>query len=844
MPPGAEPLPIDPLLPGVADTLLSAGRLVLKAPPGAGKTTRVPPALLAAGLEGRILVLEPRRIAARAAARRIASEWGWRVGDTVGYQVRFDSRSGPDTRILCVTEGILLRVLQGDPLLDGIGAILFDEFHERSLDADLGLALAKRVRDEVRPDLKILVMSATLDAGPIAKYLDDAPSMESEGRLHPVTVEWEPRRERERLEAAMTRGIRRAIASSPGDVLAFLPGVGEIHRTARSLRDAGADRGAEIFPLHGSLSPSEQDAVFEALPHRKIVLATNVAETSLTVPGVTAVVDSGLAKILRYDAGPGLDRLELSPVSRASAEQRAGRAGRERPGLCVRLWTEHEHRGRPAREEPEIRRVDLTGAVLQLLAWGETDLDSFPWLEPPREASLRDAIALLEGLGAVDERGVTAEGRILVRFPVHPRLARLLVEGHARGFPVDVSRLAALLAERDPFPRVRRDTPPAPGPSDLWPRLEALEAFTARGEVRETPYGRLKRGAAGSVLAAAEQLERLLAAELGPAPEPSASREEALSRALLAAYPDRVALRREPRSDRVLLVGGRGARAGRDSAVRTAPLSLALDLVAGRRGEGAEAWVRLATELDESWLPAVRESLEHVFDPDRERVVARKRRTYRDLVLREVEAPVSDAERAAGILAEAAAGDLEGALALERDDVGRFLARVRCLAEWRPELGLPRFDREDLLELMPSLCAGKRSFDELRSSPLVEVLSGTLSYEQRKALETEAPERLEVPSGSHISLQWAAGEPPVLAVRIQEMFGAANTPTVAGGRVRVLLHLLAPNFRPQQITDDLTGFWDRTYPEVRKELAGRYPKHSWPDDPRSATPEAKGGRRG
>ncbi|MDX1632590.1 MAG: ATP-dependent helicase C-terminal domain-containing protein, partial [Thermoanaerobaculia bacterium] len=551
-------------------------------------------------------------------------------------------------------------------------------------------------------------------------------------------------------------------------------------------------------------------------------------------------VDSGLAKILRYDPGAGLDRLELSPISRASAAQRAGRAGRESPGLCVRLWSEHDHRGRPERQTPEIRRVDLTGAVLQLLAWGEPDLEAFPWFEEPNPRTLEDSLRLLELLGAVGNQGVTTLGKTLARFPAPPRIARLLVEGHSHGHPREVARLGALLAERDPFPR-RRDRSPAPARSDLWPRLEALERFRDSGHAPETPYGRLRRGPARQVLRASRQLRRILESELDPAPEPDLGMEEALTRSLLAAYPERLGRRREPHSERVVLAGNRGARIGRGSAVRRGELLLALDLAAGRRGEGSEAWIRLATSLEREWLPAhsLEETAETEWDAERERVVGRKRLRFGDLVLEEREVPIEDPERAAEVLIGAAEENLETALGLERDEVRRFLARIRNLSDWRPGLELPRFGKDELRELLPALARGKRSFRELRQAPLVEILSGTLTFEQRKALDQEAPERIEVPTGSRVRLLWTEGEPPVLPVRIQELFGLTETPRVAGGRIPVLLHLLAPNMRPQQITDDLPGFWDRTYPEVRKELAGRYPKHSWPEDPRNARPERK-----
>ncbi|MFP5288865.1 MAG: helicase-related protein [Thermoanaerobaculia bacterium] len=449
------PLPVDEALPGLL-AALREGNAVLIAPTGAGKTTRVPPAL-----PGKVVMLEPRRIAARAAARRMAEEGGWRLGEEVGYQVRFDRRAGPATRILVVTEGILVQMLQGDPFLEGIGAVIFDEIHERSLHTDLSLAMTRRVQREVRPDLRIVAMSATVDPGPISTYLD-CPVIRSEGRLHPVEIR--------HVDLTVPSAVRHALKETAGDVLVFLPGVGEIQRTAEALSDLA------VFPLYGDLPAEQQDAVLRPLDHRKVVLATNVAETSVTVEGVTAVVDSGQVRRLRFDPAAGLDRLELGKISRASADQRAGRAGRQGPGLCLRLWPAWEHAALPERETPEILRVDLATPALQLLAWGETDLAAFDWFEAPDPAALASALLLLRRLGATDDHGVTETGRLLARLPVHPRLGRLLVEGHRLGAPREAALLAALLSERDPFPRaVRGAGPRRSSRSDLLHRLDALE---------------------------------------------------------------------------------------------------------------------------------------------------------------------------------------------------------------------------------------------------------------------------------------------------------------------------------------------------------------------------------
>jgi ATP-dependent helicase HrpB len=850
-PPSAmlAPLPIDEVLPELIAALRQGSAAVLIAPTGAGKTTRVPPALLAAGLAGdrQIVMLEPRRIAARAAARRMAEEGGWALGREAGYQVRFERRAGPETRILVVTEGILVQRLQADPFLEDVGVLIFDELHERSLQTDLALAMARRVQREVRPDLKLVAMSATLDPGPVAAFLGGARTIESQGRLHPVDILYLDRPDDRPLPAQIAAGVRRVLAATPGDVLAFLPGVGEIQRSAESLAGLAAEQDLAVLPLYGDLPAERQDAVLRPSSRRKVVLATNVAETSITVDGVTAVVDSGAVRRLRFDPATGLDRLELGRISRASADQRAGRAGRQAPGICLRLWPAWEQATLPERETPEIARVDLAGPALQLLAWGEPDLAAFDWFEPPDPSALEAATLLLRQLGAIGDRGVTALGRTMARLPVHPRLARLLVEGHRHGHSREAALLAALLAERDPFPRGPRGAGPRRASrSDLLDRLDALEAF----ERRNACEGDLNAGAARFVLRARDQLLDLMKRELakrepGAGPDGREETEDSLLRALLAAYPDRVARRREPRGPRGVMVGGRGVRLADDSAVLEAPLFLCVDLDAGRSGPLSEALVRKASEVEAEWLPAelVRITIDLEFDDSRERVAAWKRTRYEDLILAEAEVPPPDAAGTARVLAAAAAGRLDRALPLDDPEVAGFLARVRSLADWMPELDLPRFTGDEIRDLLPALATGRKSFAELRRAPLLDVLQGTLSYPQLEALRREAPERLEVPSGSQIRIAYEPGKPPVLAARIQEMFGLAETPRVAAGRVAVLLHLLAPNGRPQQVTHDLRSFWENTYKQVRKELAGRYPRHAWPEDPWNAKPQRRPQRR-
>ncbi|HEV8630477.1 MAG TPA: helicase-related protein, partial [Thermoanaerobaculia bacterium] len=669
----APPLPIDPHLPRLV-AAASGGNLVLVAPPGAGKTTRLPPALIAAGAageRGRVVMLEPRRVAARAAARRIAAEQGWELGGEVGFQVRFERVAGPRTRLLVVTEGVLLRMLQGDPFLDGVALLLFDELHERSLDVDLSLAMARRVQQQARPDLRLVAMSATLDAGPLAEYLDGT-VVTLEGRAHPVTLRYLERPDGRPLPTLAAWGARQALAATDGGVLVFLPGAGEIERTAALLAEAAP--GVPVMPLHGSLPDGAQDAALSPSPRRRIVLATNLAETSLTVPGITAVVDCGLARLPRFDAGAGLDRLELVRVARGSAEQRAGRAGREGPGLCLRLWTAAEQATLPAREEPEVRRLDLAGAVLQLHAWGEADAARFPWLEVPPVESLARAEALLAELGALAAGRLTPAGEAMARLPVHPRLARLVAAGHASGHLEGAALLAALLAERDPFrdPEPRRRSSSRPGSdigtvpptsSDALARAELLVA-AARGGARETPYGVVGAAAARRILLARDQLAALARRELGRAPAASEGEGTALGRALLAAFPDRLARRRAAGDPRGVMVGGRGVRLGPESGVQRAELFLCVDLDAGRRGERAEARVRVASAVEPEWLPGEELTREEEvrYEPARDRVVARRRTRYRDLTIAEAEVPVSDEAAAAAALAAAARPALDRSL--------------------------------------------------------------------------------------------------------------------------------------------------------------------------------------
>jgi ATP-dependent helicase HrpB len=839
------PLPIDVLLPDILATIGRANCLVLRAPPGAGKTTRVAPALLDSGLLGgkSLVLLQPRRLAARAAAERIADERGTTLGEETGYQVRFERRAGPRTRLLVMTDGMLLRRLQDDPFLEGVGCVVFDEFHERSLNLDLALAMIRRTQLELRPELKIVVMSATLAAGPVARFLGDCPALESEGRMFPLDIRYQRHAHGEPLEAIVVRSVAEALSQTAGHVLVFLPGQREIWRAQRQLETIAPTGDVLVMPLHGELPLSEQQAVLQPSTRRKVVLATNVAETSITIDGVTAVVDSGLARQQQFDPALGLNRLEVCRISRAAADQRAGRAGRTGPGLCLRLWTEREQHGMAEFETPEVLRVDLAAAVLELFHWGEADPARFDWFESPPVESLRRAEVLLGRLGATDAAGLTTLGRQMVRLPVHPRIGRLLLAGHAAGHSSEAALVAAMLAERDPLRHGQRRQQPLQhwSASDVLDRMAIVEEFE-RGGAPGGADSPINRNAARFILRARDQLLRLL--ELEPVGEQSGepmSVDEGLRRALLTAYPDRLARRRAAGSRRAVMIGGRGVCLAPESAVMECELFVCVDL---QEIGQSEALVRQASAVNRDWLPAkqLRLSVELEFDPQRQRVLAIRRTRFEDLVIDESPTGIPPGADTAAILAREMATRREPSQWFDAE-AQSFVARVDLLRRYLPELDWPSLAEDDPQDLLPELCHGCVSFEDVRRKSVLPLLQGRLNSRQLALLEREAPLRMRVPSGSQIAIDYSIGKPPALAVRIQELYGLAETPRVAGGRVRLVLHLLAPNMRPQQVTDDLASFWANTYEQVRKDLKRRYPKHAWPDDPASAQAECAPGRR-
>ena len=783
-------LPIDSFIAEIVERVRESRAVVVSAAPGAGKTTRVGPALAA---DGPAILLQPRRVAARSLARRIAEEQGWTLGREVGWHVRFERHFAPDTRLLLATEGILTARLQQDPLLSGFRTIILDEFHERSIHADLGIALAKQAC-LARDDLRLVVMSATMDTARVAAFLGGCPIVEVPGRLYPLEIAYCP-------ATTVAGTVRDLLPTTPGQILCFLPGAPEIRRALPEVRTMASafsrDGHIDVVELHGSLDPAEQDRAVAASAARRVILATNIAETSLTVAGVTAVIDTGVHKVARYDPDRAIDSLETERISRDSADQRAGRAARLGPGMVRRLWPEAD-RLRPHRE-PDIHRVDLSGPLLDVMAWGG-DPRTLEWFDPPPADALAGGLDLLTRLGAIDGVALTPLGRRMHRLPLHPRLARIFL---AAGGSRAAALACALLSERHFLaPRSATTT------SDL---LSAIE------HERELP---------AHVTRVAADLQRLAEMEAGDDAAGPAMRsgrragfdtgdpDAGFRYALLQGYPDRVGRRRATRSPRVLLASGHGAAIGPESGVRDGEYLVALDVQAGRRGEGAEARIRLASLVDRDWLVPTATRVEHEYDPSAGRVRAFSREYYGEIVL--VERPVAaDPAAAAGLMAAAY---------LSRGYTGEDEQLLRRLRFAGIEV--------DHAALVEAAAAGCRSIGEMD-------LRRSLPWQTRQALDSHAPEHLVVPSGRAHRIEYHADGSVSAAVKLQELFGLGDTPRIGPAAEPVLLRLLAPNGRPVQTTRDLRSFWERTYAEVRRELRGRYPRHPWPDDPWTAVPTAR-----
>ena len=823
------------MLDDVRASLRASGAAVLRAPPGAGKTTRVPLALLdeywLAG--AKIVMLEPRRLAARAAARRLAQSLGEPVGETVGYRVRLDTRVGPATRLEVVTEGVLTRMLQADPTLEGVGLVIFDEFHERSLHADLGLALTLQAQALVRPDMRILIMSATLDVAPVATLLGDAPIVVSEGREFPIVTHYEGdatarRGDTKAVEARVVATVQRALRDDSGGVLVFLPGAAEISRVESRLAELVDRSRVLIAPLHGSLPADAQDRAIADAPAgmRKVALATSIAETSLTIEDVRVVVDSGLARVPRFSPRTGLTRLETVRVSAASAEQRRGRAGRVAPGVCYRLWSEIEQGQLVPRATPEILEADLAPLALELAVAGIIDPLELRWLDPPPAPALAQARELLRELDAIDDRfQVTDHGRAMARLALHPRLSHMLVRATELGVGLTGCRLAALLGERDPF---RSDATNAD--ADVRARLDAI----ARGD------SRADAGALHRIRAEADHLARAMHATRDARPD-----EEAAGLLVAFAYPDRIAQRRGATRGRFVMRNGRGAALAAGDPLGDAEFLA----VAAADERQPESRVFLAAPLsraliEEHFASQIGEERVVSWDDGAGRVMARRRTMLGALVLADDQLRDVDPAEAAGALARAlTAGGIdalpwsEGARRLRQR-----LAFLHQLDGAWPDVGDAALAHSLDAWLAPRI-VGMRSRADVARLDLGAALLERLTWQQRAALDELAPTHITVPSGSRVPVDYSDPAQPVLAVRLQEMFGCAETPRIADGRVALTLHLLSPAQRPLQVTRDLAGFWRTSYFDVRREMRGRYPKHDWPENPLAATPTARAKRR-
>jgi ATP-dependent helicase HrpB len=835
-------LPIDAVLPQLRDALATRHEAVLEAPPGAGKTTRVPLALLhEPWLAGqKILMLEPRRLAARAAAERLASELGEKVGETVGYRIRLESRVGPNTRIEVVTEGILTRRLQDDPALEGVGLLIFDEFHERSLDADLALALSLNGRELLRDDqpLKILLMSATLEGERLSTLLDDAPVIRSEGRMYPVSMQWgRPFQPGEFIEPRVVQTVLDALNDQTGSLLVFLPGQAEIRRVNQQLAEALGEGGnVMLCPLHGELDLNAQRAAIEPAPvgKRKVVLATNIAETSLTIDGVRVVIDAGLARVPRFDPGSGMTRLDTQRISRASATQRAGRAGRLEPGVCYRLWSEGQHEQLAAYGAAEILQADLAGLALQLARWGVAP-GQLIWLDIPPAAAYAQAQDLLGRLGALSgkpgaERKLTSHGQAMAELPAHPRIAHLLLRGQALGLGSLACDVAALLGERD----ILRGAG-----ADLHSRLNLLSGSERAG-----------RGGQGGVQRA-KQLARQYRSYLRGAANEAVSDPDHprwLGALLALAYPDRVAQQRREGGAEYRLANGRAALFGEVDALMKEPWLVVADL--GSRQGQREERIYLAAEFDpllfESVLAEQVVILDQLDWDEREGVLrAERQRRVGELILSREPLPgLDDAARGQALLGLVRRKGLE--LLPWTPELRQWQARVGLLrqldlhkqasSEWPDVRDAALLDSLESW-LLPYI--GKVSrLSHFGNLDLSSILHNLLPWPLPQRLEEQAPHHISVPSGSSIRLDYSE-HPPILAVRLQELFGLADTPRIAGGRQIVKLHLLSPARRPVQVTQDLASFWRTTYAEVKKDLKGRYPKHYWPDDPLVAEATAR-----
>ena len=893
----AEPLPVLRAREQIVQAMAGGGAMVLAAATGSGKTTQVPQIMLHAGVEGSIVVLEPRRLAARLTARRVAQELGCQLGDVVGFQTRFERAIGPATRIRFVTEGVFLRQAQRDPLLRGVGAVLLDEFHERSLFADLALGLVRHAREarggaaHGHPPLAVAAMSATMDTQAVARYLG-APVIQAEGRAFPVEVRYEAGDAKAPVWDRAARAVRALLEEQPeGDALVFMAGAYEIDRTLDAVRAQlrGMPGGAQVdvVGLHGSMPPDRQDAAVApaAAGRRKVIVATNVAETSITIPGVRMVVDAGQARVFRADPRRGLNALRVEAISQASADQRAGRAGRTAPGVCVRLWSQREHAQRPAADTPEVQRVDLAEAMLMVEAGGVA-FESFPWLDAPTQDAVQQARRTLELVGAVEagaaEEGaagraagavagaaahhaprVTALGRALAKIPAHPRLGRSLLAAAELGVLQRVARWCALVGERDVVQaggaaQLVRLTPDGEAPGDVACR-EALVQRVEQSGFRITWHEGVEPSVAAcrQVVAAARELEDAARAAGGGRTDAAAPRAPAeragdtsaarapaalagdtsaarASQAMLAGFPDHVAWRMDAQRPHCAMAGRRKVSLAPDTVVRSAGFLLALEVREGGRGDQVHQSLALVQPLERAWVEAVMperfaQRVETRFCEDLQAPAEFEETLFDGTVIAQVVRPLRGRQAAAAAHGELADRVARGEIrpAAWNDDVDQWLARVRCVAEWFPEKTLRQYDEQDLAVLAAEIAHGCAKAADLDQRPVLDIMRSALSWEEQQFVERAAPAAITLPNGRRMKLEYQPGKPPVGRTKIQDLYDFKGHPSVANGRVKVRLELLGPNFRPVQITDDLPGFWERLYPEVKKELKRRYPRHEW-----------------
>ncbi len=839
-------LPIYELSDELTDALRSGNRLLIEAPTGSGKSTQIPQMVLDCGAAGpgEVVVLQPRRLAARLLAKRVAFERGVELGGEVGYQVRMERHISKHTMIRYVTEGILLRQFLGDPELRGVSAIIFDEFHERHIYGDITLARALLLQ-KTRPDLKVIVMSATLEAGPLRDYLAPCRELKSEGRMFPVDIHYAPKRinfKQHPVWAAAADAFEQAIqGGAAGDVLVFMPGAYEIARTVDAIRAKKCARGFAVLPLHGELRAADQDAAVGECPQRKVIVSTNVAETSITIDGIRVVIDSGLARIARYDPRRGIDTLLIERISQASADQRAGRGGRTAPGICLRLWTEKEHAARPAQELPEILRHDLAEVVLTLKAGGITDIENFAWFEKPNPESLKRTLTLLTDLGACTSgihAALTPIGRKMVSFPMHPRYARMLLAGEDYQCVRQACLIAALtqgrsILERNQGKQTRGQRDDQLGDDNIsdFKRLMRAWSFADKNNYRTDACRSLgiHAGAARQVKPLYERFLRIAEAE-GLRLNNYPPEDIQLQKCILTAFSDQVAKRRDRGTLHCEVAHGRAGDIDRDSTVRDSELFVAAE-IAEIEGRGLNVRLNLCTAIREEWLKElfpddVVEKTEAMFDPTLKRVVSKHSTGFRGLELHAKRTQDADPQQAAEIIA---AEVIAGRLTIPKWDeqIEKWIARVNCLAKACPDYGIPEIDDEAREMMIQEICFGAVCRKDLKERPVKKVVKSWLNAMQREMVDQQAPERIKLPSGMGCRVRYEPNQPPVISATIQKLYGLEESPKIGFGQIPVVVEALAPNQRPQQKTTDMKSFWANSYPLLKKELKGRYPKHEW-----------------